>query len=231
MNLTPTELRELLREATDQLQPPVFHPDLLMSPRRPRFRVAVLGLAATAAAVAVALGVVAIAQTQGPADRLVLSPAQGRGAVTPACPSTFAAAGDVANDRREAVSQLVPATPTGGRLCRYASALAEQGDGAGPIEADAQLSRQEALQLADILNQIKTVEGVRHCPVDTETYDILYFTYERGPSVEVRINTSGCTSFTNGLITLGGTSPESYAYRATADEILADSMVSQTGSK
>lgn len=219
MRMSEDDLRTLLREATDDLHLPTFQPDRLMEPRRTGLRFAALSLGAAAAAAA---GIIAIAETSGPADRLSPSPAVGGEASPPECPKTIAAAGSLTNDRNGVQSQLVPDRPTGGRLCRYTSALSAHGNvPAGSLNDEARFSRAQAAHLTEILNAVKMVPGVRHCPVDTETWDIVYFVYKHGSSVQVRIDTSGCTSFDNGHVRVGGTSPETYAYLTTADDIAA----------
>lgn len=217
MNLTDNDLKALLHDATDSLRPPVFQADQLMGSRRHR-RQAAAG-AVSIAAVAVAVAVVGVASNEHESTgnaTLDKPPATSGPPSSLTCRPSFNATSAPPSTRAGSRARMVPGVPDHGRLCRYAA----PGAASGALVAQAVLTHAEATHLATVLNRIRTVRGIRHCPLDTGALDAVYFAYQHGPNLRVVIGRSGCLSFTNGHRTVGGISPEAHEYLASADSLV-----------
>lgn len=94
---------------------------------------------------------------------------------------------------------MVPATPSGARVCRYAGL--NESTPAGTLVKGAQLNNAELPRLVSSLNAAVPMPQRINCPMDDNSSDLVIFGYPDGHTVTVKVGLTGCNVVGNGADT------------------------------
>jgi hypothetical protein len=143
------------------------------------------------------------------------------GPAGPSCPAAVEYGGAVANVDPPG-DHLVPASPSGGTLCRYypVGGPEEATYAHGHLEGRAALDAATAQRLASVLDALRPApSGPVSCPADFGTVDLIFFSYRGRPPLTVRASLTGCPNFSNGRYVAGGY-PGLGSYTALVDALV-----------
>lgn len=133
------------------------------------------------------------------------------------CPQSLGAARDVRNRGGWRLTELVPASPSGGLICRYsASAIGPASSVAAhpALYRQVRLDRAQAATLARLIDKVSTKAptGVTACPAAFNTATVIAFGYPHGGGADLWYSDTGCQTLDNGSIGASETgNPSFYA--------------------
>lgn len=110
------------------------------------------------------------------------------------CPTTLMTSTQLANPPS---STMVPGTPSGGMVCRYADLSEPRPD---TLDRSVALTAAQAGRLAAALDAAKPYppNSVLNCPDDSGGADLVLFGYPNSTVVEIAVRTSGCRAASDG---------------------------------
>ena len=138
--------------------------------------------------------------TTGP--RIHITAAQG-------CPTSIKDVADVANPPRDVATRLLPReSPSGALICRYSRGRPDLSGliglvGQGPPAGRTTLGVGDAAQLARAIDRIRlgwAGPSIANCPNDQALTDVLVFTYQGRPDIDLWYHAGGCQFLDNGFI-------------------------------
>jgi hypothetical protein len=120
------------------------------------------------------------------------------------CPTSLGPARDVCNFGAWRLSELVPESPTGGLICRYAASATSPPSAAVHPELYRQvrLTAAQAFGLARVIGKVSTAapKGTFSCPAGWSTATVIAFSYRGRSDADLWYYDSGCQTLDNGKI-------------------------------
>jgi hypothetical protein len=120
------------------------------------------------------------------------------------CPTSLGSARDVRNFGAWRFRELVPASPTGGLICRYAASAAGPPSAAGrpTLYRQVRVLAVEAAELAGVIDKVSTKapKGFFGCPAGWDTATLIAFSYRAQSDADLWYYDSGCQTLDNGKI-------------------------------
>jgi hypothetical protein len=142
------------------------------------------------------------------------------------CPTSLGPARDVRNVGAWRFRELVPESPTAGRICRYAaSAISPPSAAVHPaLYRQVRLTAAQASELASVIDKISTKapKGAFSCPAGWNTATVIAFSYRARSDADLWYYDSGCQTLDNGEIgAFQGGNPSFYPHFVPLIERLA----------
>jgi hypothetical protein len=121
-----------------------------------------------------------------------------------ACPSSLGPARDVRNFGAWRLSELVPRSPAGGLICRYAASATSPSSAVvhPALYRQVRLTATQASGLAGVIDKVSTKapKGVFSCPAGWDTATVIAFSYRGRTDADLWYYDSGCQTLDNGKI-------------------------------
>jgi hypothetical protein len=148
-------------------------------------------------------GVLAVSRLLGPAPKPLKRHNPVHVTMSGACPRSIEGIDGVGNPDATLLDELmVPANPTGVKICRYGPDSSGNRAGKAALKGYVMAGRVDALRLTQDLNNISDpgISGeLLTCPIDLgNAVDLLVFAFDARSDVDVWFDRSGCVTVDNG---------------------------------